>query len=269
MDLAGSSISTRSPLAQAHYGDNKNKPIGPGPLPWTAAGVLARPDGGRSVAIGYPTLPATRYVIEGEVELTSKDAVLDVYPGGARGKSGGRSVLEAAGIVAARMRPGLLARWHLLVVGWPAIQRRRAPLSFRVVVVDGQQMLFTNRAPGQALSATAWPMDCALCVESHGDPAIVHNITLRPLTQHDAAQCGWEIPPTDLLFGLEGSRDQAEADRVRSSFGSQTGAGLRSRDYWHADGLDPARGIRMGSREPKKRDTTSGALYQRLLDRQT
>jgi formylglycine-generating enzyme required for sulfatase activity len=68
--------------------------------------------------------------------------------------------------------------------------------SFKLVVSDGRQSLFESGKP--VLRLEAWATDSRLRIVSDGGGAIIHSLSFRPLTQADAQECGWEMPPSTV-----------------------------------------------------------------------
>ncbi len=180
-------------------------------VPWATRDAFARLT--TSAALGYPRLPASRYVCE--VELTvHKRGIMMFCLGDARNRceidfwwNPEREIIECK-------------LWHHDYGGARTSGLRdvapERPISLKLAVGDGKQTLFHENKP--ILSADCWPTDCCLVLWSGTpDSAVIHRCSLRPLTAKDVADCGWTNPPTDLAVTLD--EEAARRARISEAFG--------------------------------------------------
>jgi hypothetical protein len=162
--------------------------------PWATNDAFARLT--TRGTLGYPQLPASRYVFEVELTL-NKGGNVNFQLG---------DPFQASHLVFRwnpdqEMTECTLVHWDNDVAY--ARLGRSFPLGMRiklrVVVGDGWQTLFHEE--NRVVSGFAWPADCCLRILSDDpDSAVIHRCSLRPLTVQDLTACEWPITPSHLTL---------------------------------------------------------------------
>ncbi len=169
-----------------------NRPPGD-PRAWLTQGAFARPNGNNWLV--YPKLPTSRFVFEADVEFLNKESSIEVY----LGEFDNAPLLKLAWTKERKVETNL--QFYGMGIIWGGASPTydlgsRVPM--KVVVGDGRQNLVIN---GRAVRPMGgFPADCTLRIKSSGELGIIHSCSLRPLTEEDCKECGWEMPPTELTL---------------------------------------------------------------------
>ncbi len=213
--------------------------------PWAINDAFARLT--TKGTLGYPRLPASRYVFE--VELTmNKGGNVNFQLG---------DPFQASHLVfrwnpKQEMAKCDLVHWdNDMANAHPAGSYTRGKrIKLRVVLGDGWQALFHEEK--RVALAFAWPTDCSLRILSDDpDSAVIHRCSLRPLTDQDLAACESSIAPSHLT--LDARETAARLAVILARYPARPRAGRRfalkttnTPMAWIPPGE-----FEMGSRDPK------------------
>ncbi len=156
-------------------------------------------------AVGYPRLPESRYVLELDLTVNAHGRVVF-----RTGDPTNRCEIAFAWNDERRMVNCALYHSVYDFYWFHGSQTHHdfapgKPISLRLVVGDGEQVLFHQNA--RILQAGCWPTDCCVGITAHtADSAVIHRCSLRPLTPRDIAACGWPMPLTNLAQGARDAR---------------------------------------------------------------
>lgn len=212
--------------------------------PWIAA-EFARFSTRR--ALGYPRLPASRYVFEVELTVNQPPEDISLQLGDPLNACHvsfhwhpERRVIECS-----------LNEWrhYVAIVGKSRDFALGERINLKLAVGDGRQTLFHEEAP--ISSAGCWPTDCSLRIWSKTpDSAVIHRCSLRPLTRQDVAACGWPIPPSRL--SLDSREASARLGLIFAGYATRPRVGRRFAVKTTRTPMAwiPPGSFEMGSRDP-------------------
>lgn len=145
-------------------------------------------------SLAWPVVPASRYVCEFEVTFPAQQDGLRIC----FGDPWDATQLFFAYKQDRKMFQGELLCWRHGGWWWWGHHdfKPQEKHSFKLVVSDCRQSLFESGK--LVLRLEAWVTDSRLRIVSDGGGAIIHSLSFRPLTQADAQQCGWEMPPSNI-----------------------------------------------------------------------
>jgi serine/threonine protein kinase/formylglycine-generating enzyme required for sulfatase activity len=199
------------PVTFGPDGSGLNPPVAA--VPWAAEEAFARLTTRELLA--YPPLPVSRFVCELEVTVHKRGRMRVGFGGPYNEPQVGLLWDTKRDMVECSLTHWTHGTWWFPGEG----VRHLAPdrrVGLKLAVGDGVQTLFLDGS--RILSAGCWPTDCSLRISSETpDSAVIHRCSLRPLTEQDAAACGWTIPPTDLAVTL--ALEAARRARVAEAFG--------------------------------------------------
>jgi WD40 repeat protein/formylglycine-generating enzyme required for sulfatase activity len=163
------------------------------PKHWRRAGVFARVEGAGEMK--FPRLPVSRYVLEMEAELRTKESDLIVRLGEP----------DKEAYVHLRGRPDggidCALPFDRCGLAWLVSRRtynlnERLPL--KVINLDGHCALLFDGAP--ALFIRAWPADLQFrVIAGRGTSATIHRCSFRAVRAEDLNELGWQAIPEQVV----------------------------------------------------------------------
>jgi formylglycine-generating enzyme required for sulfatase activity/serine/threonine protein kinase len=213
-------------------------------LPWVTNDAFARITARGT--LGYPTLPASRYVFEVELTVNRRCGVQFQL-----GDPLNSCHIDLRWNTDNNMIKCELRNWQH--GGWSWSPNRDfvagARTKLKLVVGDGRQTLFLEGA--QDLTMDCWPTDCCLRIGAEPDSALIHRCFFRPLTEQDVAACGWPIQPARLPLDASGAKERLR--RIFAGYPERPRDGKRFAVKTTGTPMAwiPSGTFEMGSREPK------------------